>query len=34
MEKISISNIIEYRRKTSNSQITFINNLNKTKRKG
>lgn len=31
MEKISISNVVEYRRKSSNSQVTFVNNLRKTK---
>lgn len=34
MEKISISNIIEFRRRTPSSQISFINNLNKPKEKG
>ena len=31
MEKKSISKVVEYRRKTPSSQITFINNLKKTK---
>jgi hypothetical protein len=31
MDKISISNIVAFRRKSENSQITFINNLRKTK---
>jgi len=33
MEKISISNIVEFRRKSPKSQITFINNLNNPKPK-
>ncbi|WP_159479931.1 hypothetical protein [Chryseobacterium sp. 18068] len=32
MEKISIKNIIDFRRKSQKSKITFVNNLNKPKK--